>query len=537
MVHEFINILRVKILGSKNILFKALLLLLLTALYIVLYKLYIPKVNAFGCFDDCFNFMGGYFISKGKTLYSEIFFDHQPLMAYISYLIQSITHPESIYELVLRHRQIVFLFGFLFNALLIFRFGIAGFGFILFYEFGKYYLFGDRFLAEGLIVYPIVYIAGLVWQKYAGRKIFKFEYLMTALFAWFVIFMREPYVPLAILLYGLILLGSINKAKIISLLLFLILTIFLFTLFPFKDYFFNVVTVNQQTILAGANAGKNLLGTGSLQSFFYPVYLLYGGEWSHFRYVAVGLVIVYFASIFQFLHITKKYKLILVMFLVMGLSNLRSVTPAGKVFYEAFHMLSWYAVFLMTTFLLVKEIYYYKRIAAYFLGGFLLFLFGFLVTHPSSYVREENSQFLTHESYLTNYGRYLQAGEVIRTLSNEQDTLFVDGYDELIYFQAKRVSPYKYTWYTSVMPLVPQYSRARAEMFLKSPPDFYYGSCPNDKNATRQMPQKARADYIQLHSFGKPTCIYVRKDKIKEIPEDRWKKAKEWLYELPRSSE
>src|SRR5579871_1635124 len=123
----------------------------------VLYKIYIPRINAFGCFDDCNNFMGGYFLLHGKRLFSEIFFNHAPGMAYISYLIQSLFHPRNLYELILRHRQFVILFGFFGNLFLLLRFGWKASGFIILYELSKFYLFGDRFLAEAIIVYPIVY--------------------------------------------------------------------------------------------------------------------------------------------------------------------------------------------------------------------------------------------------------------------------------------------------------------------------------------------------------------------------------------------
>src|SRR5689334_18076619 len=42
---------------TKQVVFLSLTLFFLIALYMFLYKVYIPRVNAFGCFDDCFNFM------------------------------------------------------------------------------------------------------------------------------------------------------------------------------------------------------------------------------------------------------------------------------------------------------------------------------------------------------------------------------------------------------------------------------------------------------------------------------------------------
>src|SRR4030067_2879999 len=121
-----------KIFSSKEklqrvIFFRIVPTIFLLAFYAFLYKIYMPRVNAFGCFDDCNNFVAGYFLLKGKALFSQIFFNHNPLMAYLSMFVQLFTNPQNIYELILRHRQFLLLFGLFFNLLLIGRFGLAAF--------------------------------------------------------------------------------------------------------------------------------------------------------------------------------------------------------------------------------------------------------------------------------------------------------------------------------------------------------------------------------------------------------------------------
>src|SRR3989344_1885928 len=117
--------------------------------HFVLYR----KIGAFGCFDDCPNIMAGWFLLKGRVLYEQIFYNHQPLIVYFSELIQWITSPKSLYQLVLFHRLFLYLFSFCFGILLVIRFRLKGFLFLLLYETTKYYFFGDRFLAEAFIVY------------------------------------------------------------------------------------------------------------------------------------------------------------------------------------------------------------------------------------------------------------------------------------------------------------------------------------------------------------------------------------------------
>src|SRR3989344_7553536 len=152
-------------------------LLLLIPIYIILYKFYIPHINAFGCFDDCNNFMGGYFLLQGKRMFSDFFFNHQPLAGYISYAIQAVSSPQNVFELILRHRQFMLLLGLAFNALLILRFGAKALIFALLFEFSKFYIFGDRFLSEGMIVYPLVYIVGIVWLKLSNHKPLTIDYV------------------------------------------------------------------------------------------------------------------------------------------------------------------------------------------------------------------------------------------------------------------------------------------------------------------------------------------------------------------------
>ena len=271
--------------------------LFLIPAYFVLYKIYMPRVNAFGCFDDCFNYVAAYFILHGKELYSEIYFNHQFLIVHMSVVVQYLAHPENIYELVLRHRQFLLLFSFLFNFLLIKRFFLPGIFFVLFYEFNKFYIFGDRFLAESFVVYPLVYMIGLIWNKMHKKHLSLFDYIFSAGGTCFVIFMREPYTLSVLFLFAAILFGRpFSKAKRIGLSFFVILTTLIIFSLPLKDYILSLV-VHARNIAIMENAQNDILGLGLLKIFFYPVFLLFGGEWNIFRQILIGL-----AGVFLFLY-------------------------------------------------------------------------------------------------------------------------------------------------------------------------------------------------------------------------------------------
>ena len=108
-----------------------------------------PRALSFGCSDDCLNIVAGFFVSKGLHPYRDFFFNHQILMPYISFFVQTISDPINIYELILRHRQTLLLFSFIFNAFLILRFRLSGFLFVLFWllfrKFFSWFFFFFRF--------------------------------------------------------------------------------------------------------------------------------------------------------------------------------------------------------------------------------------------------------------------------------------------------------------------------------------------------------------------------------------------------------
>lgn len=501
-------------------------LLLLIPLYAVLYKIYIPRVNAFGCFDDCNNFMGGYFLLQGKHIFSDFFFNHQPFAAFISYIIQSITHPQNIYELVLRHRQFVLLFSLIANALLIIRFRTPAGIFIVIYELSKFYLFGDRFLAEGMIVYTLVYLAGLAMFKFSNHRLLAIDYLLFPIAAWFVIFMREPYIPISLVLLVIILFDKkINRT--LSLGLFILLLIATLLSFNLKEYFFNVVTVNYLAVLP-SDITTNMFGNRFIQAFFYPIYIFFYGKWNILRQLLVFIDIIFLVNMLVLIK-NKSYRTAIIIFLILGLANIRVVLP-GSMFYEAFHMLIWFALFIFTTAFLVflnnkRKFLFYGSIAILFIA-----LFSFISS--KSYFTAEN--YNQQAQFLEYFGEDLQIGEVVRGLSKPGDTLFLDASDDLIYWQAKIPSPYKYTWYTSAMPAFAKYADARIEMFKVNAPTFYkeYGSCPKkvDVGPNYRLPDFVKDDYVRLNNLNKPSCLFVRRDKIEHITSVQWQKAAEFLY-------
>src|SRR5581483_4203479 len=208
--------------------------------------IYYRLATSFSFVDEFNNIVAGYFMLQGSKLYTDVFFNHQMLMPYISYAIQKVTHPNSLYQLIIIHRIVIIITSILSGLLLCFRFRLAGLAFFILYESIKYYLFGFLFLAESMIVYPLVYLFGISLLKLdKNQKIFVFDYILAGIFTWFVIFSREPYIPLAIVLYSAILVGNLDrKIKMISISILVILSTISLGLVASKEYIVDLFEVN-----------------------------------------------------------------------------------------------------------------------------------------------------------------------------------------------------------------------------------------------------------------------------------------------------
>lgn len=503
-------------------------LLLLFPFFFLLFKIAYQRFAMFGCFDECMNYLAGSFVLQGKVLYGEYFFPHQMLMPYLSSLIQFFLHPQSIYHLVLYHRMFIFFFAVLMDILIILRFRKVGFGFVVLFETTKFYFMGSLFLPESIVVYLLVYLIGLTCVRLTGRKIFPIDYILSGIFAWVVVFMREPYVPVAIIMYAIILWGGIKtKAKLLSLAIFSFLSFITLVFTDLQNYFYQVWFVNFRHIL-GSSSGNKIGISEMFKIFLYPVYIFMDGKWNFLRNILMGVSAIFLLSSGVLITRFKKVKLIVIALVILGFSNSRFVAP-GVAFYEAFHMLVWYGLFIMLTLLLVRELYACK--ANRLVLRFLITTYSFLCilsVLPGSFFEENvrGNAFYRDSEFKIEFDRYYVNGEAIRLMSDKDDALFVDLWNDLIYWQAKLSSPYKYTNYWGQEAVFPVFKNARLEMFRNNPPDFYYYACSDRQYASPFLPEFVANNYIQLYYINKPSCLYVKKTKFTTIPLERWDKLK-----------
>lgn len=474
-------------------------------LFVTAFVLY-QRLGVFGCFDECPNYAVGYFLSQGRQLYSQIFFNHQPLLPVISYLLQHVGNPHTLYELVRLHRLFVIIFSLVLDGLLIWRFGWLGIGFSLLYESTKYYWMGSLFLGESLSVYFYVYVFLAICERWLGRPHKTIDSILVPCMIWAGIFLREPYIPLAIFLFLSYLFIS-KKKRIVPILIFICLSAITLWQLPVREYWFNVVSVNAQSLISPEMQKMGTGGLGIVKSFLYPLLVWFGNTWNILRAIecALSLGVLVFGYFFCRKASLQKFFCVWVAF-VLGLSAVRYV-PVGTLYYEAFHLLPWWG--LMVAFLTFLAREYWITDAARWRKYILLcyfILLGLLICSPNSFYWERID---TASEFATGYARYSLNTEAINAISTPSNTLFLDMWDDVLYVTTKLQPAYTYSWYIPVMNSFETYIEARRRMFVTSPPDFYYYSCEKQE-ATVPISLDIQNLYVRLQKDGMPSCIFVR---------------------------
>jgi hypothetical protein len=484
-------------------------------------------------FTDAYNsYARAYFLDKGRLLYSGIFSHHHMLMVYLSYIVQKVTQPDNLYQLVLYHRIFIGLCSVIFASLCIWKFRWVGLSFVVVYELSKYYLFGNLFLAESLVAYLLIYIFGIAWNKFHKNKVTKVDIIVVTLFAWLIFFLREPFIPLAgILTLYIYFDKSYTRLKSFSIIAFIISSLLILSTVKWGDYFFNMFTLNFGGYIQEEISSHGFGGLGLLKIFLYPFYVFISGQNNDFRIILLLLSSTFLISI-SVLILKKKYLLALFIVLSLGLANIRFREP-GSVFYSGFHMLPWYSLFIFIISLLASKIIKVKEVIFYKYVVFTL-IFGVVVISilpPYSTVYRGID---IHNEFNANYGRFYVTGEIIKILSDLDDNLFVDDWDTLVYWQSGLDSNYTYAMYFPVMSTVDKFSSEREKMFRNDPPEFYYTDCHSNQGKPL-IPEYRMKDYLPLYYEGRSSCIYILNTKIKEISVDQWEQIHTFGFYLVES--
>ncbi len=476
---------------------------------------YFQKTFSFHFVDEEDNFVLGMYLNHGEKLYSDLFSHHQPFSYILSAKLQQIAPYENIYQLIERHRLFMIAWSIIWLLIITLRFGWMGFFFAFFYESSKIYLFGNLFLSESLVVFPTSYL--IIW--FLGKyKVYKVELLFIGFCLSLGFMLLAPIWPLFGFLSIYLFVKNIKCKTNLILLLVGFLPIFLISVYysNIYSYFYYVFYVNFNYYFPFSD---NAISFSSLlKSCLTPLFAFF----SPFQTTQTGYVIKIFSLILIIQYIilvkAKKYFLVSFSFIVLGLSNIRYISPGAQEFI-GFHFIIWYSNLILINLFLFGIIWNNQRKVGYFL--ITLFMLVAIVTLNYS----KQSLFIIgnkQRDLYINYSRQYDYGQVIKEISNSNDTLFVIPDEWLIYSQSGVKNASYMVNYYAWMTYIPSIRDDVNKMFIEKPPTFLYCDCDMgyfglEKNFPKYTRLKKEQGFSKLYVLpGKlDTLSQAQKDKLK----------------------
>ncbi len=506
---------------------KKFLLFFIIPLLVITGYFYNNKALNFRFVDEEDNFVTGKYLSKGEILYDDIITNHQPLTYVFSALIHKYTNPNSVYVLLVRHRQFEIIWSIAWSVILIFYFGLAAFFAVLIYEFTKVYLLGNLFLSEAQIVYPLMLIAGLaVFNK---RRLKALEFIFIGVCFGIALFLLSPVWPALVFLLILLLYSQRHKFRyalgfILVGIILPVLIIFKFSsLSGYLHYTFFVNLI--YTIPSYHN--ESWVITAS-KAFLTPVLALFSQNNG-----PTGIVIKLFSVLLianaVFLLIKKRYIQTIIIFILLGLSNIRFITP-GSQEYEGFHLLPWYALFIFLisifSFKTLKEDNLILRV---FNPLVIIILLGLSISFAQKdlFPKGDFSHKDVMKDYDKNYSTAINRGDAVKVMKEKGDTLFVSPNAWIVYWQADIDHLPKLYGYYSWMSGIPKVHTAVLNTFSKNPPAYFY--CENCKGLDLE---KFLEKYVEIKNHGNTSFLYVLKSKIPNLKRDQLEQLKYYGFTL-----
>ncbi len=508
-------------------------LILVMCMVAVTSYVYARETSAFRFFDEENNIVAGYLMHQGRDLYREIFMNHNPLPIFISKAIQDTFPIHTLFELIKYHRIFMIVFAFIFNALLVVRFRARALLFIFVYEFIKFYLSGQMFLAEGLIAYPIAYIVMLLSQSVIRKvKIQSYDVVICSCLCVGILLSREPYIPVTLLLYGIVLLRSASKriafwcatASAISIVVYMVQ-------FDLSEYIRQVVRLNQSLAQGDLKAQSNLQAfSGILQLY---QYLRVGVNFDKPLYMVLSvIVLLLIPSVYK---LTQQYRNTIklvglgVFFVILFLAGIRNYGAGSE----------WYGMYRSIPYIAILLSFVSSALSPRVSFGTVLIVLAIAILHPRSHLREPRDN---AREYYINYSQSNQVGQVLQLLCRNYGSkclLHIDDIDVYPYWVSGLPPVYRYVFHYPVNKAYLDYRDIRDhELTRRAPLVYYDGSCLVDPTP---LPTSISSSYIFLRKFSddkdtdKQSCIAIHTTLIPYIDDEIISSIARHGYRLPVS--
>ena len=472
-------------------------------------KSYLNHVFFLDFADEEENFLPGKYILNGKKLYSDIFVQHQPTAYIASGFIQKIVNPKTISALVKVHRFSIILWSALWGIALTLRFGLPLFITVLIVELAKISLLGNLFLAESLVIYPLVYLGSYIILIKNPKLI---ELFFIGFLIAFVFYSLSPLWPLIIFISLSLCLRSRKRLReaLILIVNFLFITILVFQFSSIKDYLINTIYITLKYYLP---LTKDFSGTFSpLQGFFAPILALLDVKNTHLIWVIKALSLVLLFNLFLLLKNNKKREVVLIT-IILGLASIRYVKARTEL-YGAFHMLPWFS--LLTVYAIISSFQLFKLIKNGLIKSVNIILIIFVLSVAILQSRYTLFDTRNPETDLhVHYSPHYNYADALRIMKKPNDTLFVAPVNMLIYWYSDIQPVSKYIYFYEWMEKT-ALTQDIKRIFTKNPPTFLY--CVDCK---KSVINTFTNNYHQLKKSGNPSCLYIRQDKLIQLTENQ----------------
>ena len=297
--------------------------------------------------DEDDNIVIGNYLREGQSLYSEVFSQHQPSMFVISSWIQSSLSIDNVLMVIKRHREFMIAWSILWFLILTARFGwpLLLSGAVI--ELAKISLLGNLFLAESLVIYPLLYFVAHVFSP--RKNISISEKIILSLIFWILWYSLTPLWPVLIMLAFVMYVQTATDKQFHWIFLaiagfFLLGLISTTTIY---DYFYNALYINYKYYIPLTTPVGFF--ESIFKAFFAPLMAIISPKTGELliliRILSVGLIINLAALV---LH--KKIIKAITIVIVLGLTSLRYIDP-GDTLYGVFHMLPWFVLLVIFNFI------------------------------------------------------------------------------------------------------------------------------------------------------------------------------------------
>jgi hypothetical protein len=499
---------------KKRLLINSVLLLVLFGLSFWLTSKY---SQSYHFVDEDEHFVIGNYINQGYRIYTDLSANHQPLIYLYSALVQKVAHPQTLFSLFKSARMSVLMWSVIGAIWLVSQFGFIMLPFILFYEATKVFLFGNLFLSESFIIYPLVYIVAecfrLTFYNYQPKK---WPVIIYGFANFLIIFNLLPLSP-ALFLLNLWYLSKIKHKRVFMLSL-IIPTVLLFVFVQPLDYFRETIYYNWKYTIPFLSPAK----TEYLRLLIFPFISFFVTKNSIINQWIILFSLVFISNVI-ILMLNKKFRLLLgllIFYLLITLINNRNTVP-GEMFYNGFHLLPWYAAFVIFN-LLITKLVFLKKLKLKFISTAILLVGGIYLMlsphmpyfEPVDPLKEHNTNFLPY--YLIELG--------IKTVVKEGDRLMVLPDETLVYWNSGVKPATRQIIYHSWEYQVPLLRDDMNRVLTTNPPEFIYANFDRIANSDyRQIIDPIlRTQYWQVNVNGVAQNLHIKRTKIKSISESEW---------------